>query len=94
MANVYILYSKKLNKFYTGSCLDFEKRLTDHLAKKFIDGFSAKTNDWELFYIIKDLTYKQAREIEAHIKRMKSKKYIEELKKYSEISEKLIEKYK
>ncbi|MBL0273552.1 MAG: GIY-YIG nuclease family protein [Chitinophagaceae bacterium] len=26
MANVYILYSKKLNRYYTGSCLDLEKR--------------------------------------------------------------------
>ncbi len=81
MANVYILYSKTLNKFYTGSCLDFEKRFSEHLTKKFVDGFSAKTNDWVLFYIIRQLSYKQAREIEAHIKRMKSKKYIVELKK-------------
>jgi len=40
-----------------------------------------------------DLTYAQARMIETHIKRMKSRKYIENLMKYPAIAEKLKEKY-
>jgi len=40
------------------------------------------------------LDYEQARKIEKQIKRMKSKKYIENLKKYPDIVKKLIEKYK
>jgi putative endonuclease len=36
---------------------------------------------------------KQALRIEKHIKNMKSKKYIEDIKKYPEITERLKEKY-
>jgi len=47
-----------------------------------------------LYYCIEDLLYHQARAIERHIKKMKSKKYIENLKMYEEISVKLIALYK
>jgi putative endonuclease len=93
MANVYILYSKKLDKYYTGSCLNLEIRISEHLNKKFDDGFTSKSDDWELFYTINELEYKQARSIEAHIKKMKSKKYIQDLKMYAEITKKLVDKY-
>ena len=94
MATVYILYSPKLDRFYTGSCLNLEIRLEEHMSKKFIDGFTRKANDWELFFSIDSLSYNQARKIELHIKKMKSKKYIYDLKKYKEIVSKLIDKYK
>ena len=93
MAFVYILYSSSLNKYYVGSCLDLDLRLEAHLSKKFVDGFTAKANDWKLYYSIKNLEYKQARKVETHIKKMRSKKYIENLKKYPEISEKIIKQY-
>ena len=94
MATVYILYSCKLDRFYTGSCLNLEIRLEEHMNKEFIDGFTSKANDWELFFSMDNLSYNQARQIELHIKRMKSKKYIYDLKKYKEIVNKLIDKYK
>jgi putative endonuclease len=83
MASVYILYSKKLNKYYIGSCLALEVRMAEHLNKKFADSFTSKADDWELFYSIIDLEYNQARKIEKHIKRMRSKKYIQDLKNLS-----------
>ena len=94
MANVYILYSKKLDKYYTGSCFNLMERIDDHLHKRFEDGFTSKADDWKLFYSINDLNYQQARKIEKHIKKMKSRKYIENLKLYTEITIKLKEKYK
>ena len=94
MAYVYILYSKKLNKYYTGSCLELSERLEQHRNKKIADSFTAKTDDWDVFYQADDLEYKQARKIELHIKKMKSRKYIEDLKNYSELLIKLKEKYK
>ena len=94
MAIVYVLYSPKLDRFYTGSCLNLEIRLEEHKSKKFIDGFTSKADDWELFFSIDSLSYSQARNIELHIKKMKSKKYIYDLKKYEEIVSKLIDKYK
>jgi putative endonuclease len=93
MASIYILYSKKINKYYIGSCLNLEERIAEHLNKKFSDSFTSKADDWEVFYSINNLGYNQSRSIEANIKRMKSKKYIENLKKYNEMAKGLVEKY-
>ena len=94
MAAVYILFSEKLNKYYVGSCLEISQRLADHKLKKYSDSYTRKADDWILFFSIIDLEYEQARLIESHIKKMKSKTYIENLKKYEDISRKLIEQYK
>ena len=89
MAVVYILYSKTLDKYYVGSCKDLTDRLNQHLDKEFQNAFTSKTQDWEIYYCIEDLVYLQARKIENHIKSMKSRKFIENLKKYPEIVLKL-----
>ena len=89
MATVYILYSQSLNKYYIGSCTEVTERLDQHLAKIFPEAFTAKANDWVVYFSLNNLSYKQARRIESHIKKMKSKKYIENLKKYPEISQNL-----
>ena len=89
MATVYILYAKSINKYYVGSCVNLEERLEDHKNKKYSDSFTSVANDWELFYSINDLEYNQARNIENHIKKMKSRVYIENLKRFEEISTKL-----
>ena len=89
MATVYILYAKSINKYYIGSCVNLEERLEEHRSKKYGDSFTTIANDWELFYSINDLEYKQARNIENHIKKMKSRVYIENLKEFEEIVTKL-----
>ncbi len=95
MADVYILYSSKLNKYYIGSCLNFENRLKEHLYKEYENSsFTAKADDWVLDIRIEGLEYKQARLIEQHIKKMKSRKFIADLKVYPELIERLILKYK
>ena len=93
MATVYILYSPKLNKYYIGSCLKLSERLMEHQTGKYKESYTAKSNDWIMFYCINYLEYKQARLIEKHIKKMKSRKYIEDLKKYDDISFNLIKLY-
>ena len=93
MAAVYILYSSKLDRFYVGSCLNLEVRLNEHKSKIYEDAFTATADDWRLFFSINDLNYKQARAIESHIKGMKSRKYIENLKKYNEMIGKLIARF-
>ena len=94
MATVYILYSRKLDKYYTGSCLNLEERLKEHIDKKFNHSFTSKADDWDLYYSINELEYKQARNIEGHIKKMKSRKYIENLKRFDEMTKRVVEKYK
>ena len=93
MASVYILFSPSINQFYIGNCKDLDNRLNQHLLKEVIGAFTANANDWVLFFSINQLEYEQARKIENHIKKMKSRKYIENLKSYPEISEKLVLKY-
>ena len=94
MAYVYIIYSKKVDKYYTGSCLDLSERLMHHNNHIFDDSYTRISDDWELYFSFSGLAYQQARKIEQHIKRMKSRQYIENLKKYPEIVNKLIAKYK
>ena len=89
MASVYILFSKQLSRFYIGSCLEIKLRINQHLEKLYKNSFTAKANDWEVFLTIENLAYRQARNIERHVKNMKSKQYIDNLKKYPEIIEKL-----
>ena len=49
--------------------------------------------DWELFYPIEELEHEQARKIENHIKKMKSRKYYQNLKSSPNIGENLKLKY-
>jgi putative endonuclease len=93
MASVYILYSEKLDRFYTGSCLDFQFRFQEHLDKVYTEGFTSNADDWKLFLLVENLSYTQARAIERHIKKMKSKVYIQNLIKYPVVMIRLKEKY-
>jgi len=74
---VYIIYSEKSNKYYTGSCENFDIRLGQHNAGR---NNSTKAGiPWILKYTEAFNTLKEARAREASIKRMKSRKYIESL---------------
>ncbi|MFM7636706.1 MAG: GIY-YIG nuclease family protein [Crocinitomicaceae bacterium] len=93
MATVYILYSQKINQYYIGSCRDLEKRLAEHLSAKMDVAFTKRSDDWIIYFKIDALTYETARKIEAHIKQMKSRKYIENLVRFPEISQRFIDNY-
>ena len=94
MPACYILYSKSLGKYYIGATsIDTAERLDRHSSGYYDNKFTSKANDWELFLEIVCLHVKQAFAIEAHIKRMKSRKYIENLKRYPEMVEKLLVQY-
>ncbi|MCK4920916.1 MAG: GIY-YIG nuclease family protein [Bacteroidales bacterium] len=82
-----------MDTYYTGSCLDLEKRLIQHKDKEFSSSFTSKADDWKLFLKIDGLEYNQARKIEAHIKKMKSKEYIKNLVKYPDIVKRLKQKF-
>ena len=93
---VYILYSKSLDRFYTGvTTLAIEERIQNHIKKKYGNlNFTQKAEDWELFHFIQCNDFSQARRIELHVKKMKSKIYIKNLKLYPELIAKLLEKFK
>ena len=94
MAAVYILYSSTLGKFYTGSCVDILVRIDQHLSEYFPGAFTGNAKDWIIYFHLDGLGYQQARKIEAHIKRMESKKFIENLKTYPELSARLVTIYR
>ena len=90
MATVYILYSQKIDQYYIGSCPDLKVRFEEHQQGKMEVAFTKRSDDWLIYFELKDLEYDMSRKIEAHIKKMKSRKYIENLVRYPEISQKLI----
>jgi putative endonuclease len=90
MASVYILYSATEDIFYVGSTeKTISQRLTEHLEHIFPGSFTMRADDWEIYLKISCESIVQARAIELHIKRMKSRKYIQNLLLYPELIEKL-----
>ena len=95
MCIVYILYSKTGDCYYIGFTSEsVETRLKKHLDHYYKNHFTARHSDWNVFYTISCVSDSQAMQIEKHLKRMKSKVYLNNLKRYPEMAEKLLERYK
>jgi len=94
-AYVYIMYSSSLNKYYVGYTSDsIEGRMEKHIESYYGNKkYTSKTSDWILFLSFECASEKQARQIELHIKKMKSRVYIQNLKMYPEMIERLKLKY-
>ncbi|MDX1627518.1 MAG: GIY-YIG nuclease family protein, partial [Fulvivirga sp.] len=90
MYSVYILYSSKLGKFYIGYSSDVSGRLNYHNSE-FNTIWTRHGQPWERYFVIEELGERLAVRMEKHIKRMKSKEYIKNLKEYPEMVEKLRE---
>ena len=90
MPFVYILFSPTANSFYTGvTSDDVDLRLEKHLSEHYGKAYTSVKKDWEVFMQIECNSIHLALKIERHIKKMKSKKYINDLKKYPEIIDRL-----
>ncbi|AWG20935.1 excinuclease ABC subunit C [Flavobacterium faecale] len=89
---VYILFSEKLNKFYTGFTENLQERLLFHQNAE-SRKFTYNADDWSVFLTIECVSKSQGLKIEAQIKSMKSQVYIRNLKLYPEMIEKLHQKY-
>ncbi|MFH0866629.1 MAG: GIY-YIG nuclease family protein [Bacteroidota bacterium] len=95
MAYCYILYSETADKFYIGVTSEtpdirLGKHLNDYYQKS---KFTNIANDWKIFWSLECPTLFVAKKIEIHLKKMKSRKYLENLKCYAEIGQKLLQKY-
>jgi len=71
----------------------FEERLNKHNSGFYKEAYTSFATDWELYLLIECSTVSQALCVGKHIKKMKSKVYIMNLKKYPEMIEKLIDKF-
>ena len=90
MIACYILYSCSLDKFYTGITQEsVDGRLQLHNSSSYGNHFTSQAADWVVFLVIECDSVSQSMKIEKHIKKMKSKNYIHNLKAYPEIIEKL-----
>ena len=74
---VYILRSKKTNKFYIGQTNNLGKRLVQHKDEK--TSFGKRNKDIALVYKIEALSLSEARKLENFVKRQKSHTFIEKL---------------
>ncbi len=73
----YILHSKTKNKFYVGATNNLSRRISEHNS-----GQSKSTKHgkpWELVFVATFENFSDARKLETRIKKMKSKKFIQEL---------------
>jgi putative endonuclease len=96
MSNIacYILFSKQSDKFYIGITQEgVEQRLEMHNTSGYGNHFTSVANDWVIYHVINCSSVSQSMKIEKHIKRMKSRKYIENLKLYPAMTEKLLNEY-
>jgi len=94
MASVYILYSPLLDSYYIGATsVSVQERYSRHLNHYYDNKYTAKADDWVLFFDFDCDSLSQAMKIEKHIKNMKSKKYIQNLRQYPEIIAKLKSRY-
>ncbi len=89
MHYVYIIYSRKIDRYYTGISFDPEHRLTQHINKHYTGAYTRVANDWQIYLMIQCKNKSIAERIEAHIKKMKSKIFIANLKKYPELVDKI-----
>ncbi len=91
MAHCYILYSKSLDKYYVGACYnDLEQRIENHNSVKYAKSYTSQASDWQLYLSFKGEEYTHVRRMEMKIKSMKSHKYIENVKRYDDLQQKLI----
>jgi len=77
MFYLYIIYSKKLDKYYVGYSSDIKERLRKHNTSN--KSYTGKANDWELKYTEQFATKEEAMYREKQIKKWKSRKLIIQL---------------
>ncbi len=80
MASTYIIYSQSIDTFYIGSCLDFSNRLKEHNSGLKMKAFTHRAIDWEVYFLIEELSYSDARFLESFIKRMRNRTFYSKLK--------------
>ena len=93
MHTVYIIYSDFLDKYYIGESIDAHERLNEHNGGFYQRAFTKITQDWKIKLILECKDKQHAKRVENHIKQMKSRVFIENLIKYKEMQQKLIQKH-
>jgi putative endonuclease len=76
---IYIIYSKKLDRYYVGTTDDVEKRLVEHNSGFYSEAFTVKGTPWELSLSFECESSEKAYGLEKFLKRMKSRVFLEKV---------------
>ena len=76
---IYIIYSKKLDRYYVGTTDDVSKRLYEHNSGFYNESFTVKGIPWELNLSFECEFSQKACGLENFLKRMKSRVFLEKI---------------
>ena len=76
---VYILYSASIDKYYVGRTENFENRLLYHNSGVRNKIWTKRGMPWVRYLLLENLNQRQSYQLEAFIKKQKSRKFIERL---------------
>ena len=77
----YILYSPKIDKYYSGQTMDLDRRLKEHNRGK--TRFSANGMPWQIVYSKICITKSEALKLEKFIKKRGASRFLLDLKSQS-----------
>ena len=80
--HVYILYSKKLNRFYAGHTSTLENRLVEHNSGE--SSYTSQGMPWILLWSATKPSFRQAEALEFKLKNLSQSRKIKFMMKYSE----------
>ncbi|KAB2907924.1 MAG: GIY-YIG nuclease family protein [Ignavibacteriales bacterium] len=81
MFYLFILYSQTLDKYYIGQTSNLEDRVKLHNTQR--SKFTSRATDWELISTEQFSTRSEATQRESQLKKLKSRKVIQELTGHS-----------
>ena len=76
---IYIIYSKKLDRYYVGTTDGVLKRLCEHNSRFYNESFTVKGIPWELSLSFECESSQKAYGLEKFLKRMKSRVFLEKV---------------
>ncbi|MBP2284174.1 putative endonuclease [Flavobacterium sp. CG_23.5] len=76
---IYIIYSKKLDRYYIGTTDKVEVRLHEHNSRFYSDSYTAKGIPWVLNLSFECESSENAYKLEKFLKRMKSRVFLEKV---------------
>ena len=76
---IYIIYSKKIDRYYVGTTDDVEKRLDEHNSGFYNGAYTAKGVPWELRLSFECESSQKAYGLEKFLKKMKSRVFLEKV---------------
>ena len=80
--HTYILYSKRMDRFYVGSTAHLQKRLLQHNNRE--SSYTAAGVPWILLWNTEKVSRMEAEELERKLKNLSRLRKIQFMKKYSE----------